>query len=230
MYKNSRTAVIICAGGIGERMDAGKPKQFIEIDGGSSIIRKSVDAFRSEEIRGLADVIVVTAPAGFEKETERLVNEDAAAEDEAFLKADIVTGGRERQDSVRNALDYLDGIGLEDDDIVLIHDGARPYVTAETIRKVAEKAFDEGAAIAAVPVKDTIRDKESGTLDRSRLYSVQTPQGFRFRLIYDAVRKACEDGFYGTDDGSLAERAGVMPVIVEGSYGNIKITTPEDLK
>ena len=230
MYKNSKTAVIICAGGIGERMDAGKPKQFIEIDGGSSIIRKSVDAFRSEEIRGLADVIVVTAPAGFEKETGKLVNENATAEDEAFLKADIVTGGRERQDSVRNALDYLDGIGLEDDDIVLIHDGARPYVTAETIRKVTEKAFDEGAAIAAVPVKDTIRDKENGTLDRSRLYSVQTPQGFRFRLIYDAVRKACEDGFYGTDDGSLAERAGVMPVIVEGSYGNIKITTPEDLK
>ena len=229
MYKNSKTAVIICAGGIGERMDAGKPKQFIEIDGGSSIIRKSVDAFRSEEIRGLADVIVVTAPAGFEKETERLLNEDAAAEDEAFLKADIVTGGRERQDSVRNALDYLADFGLEDDDIVLIHDGARPYVTAETIRKVAEKAFDEGAAIAAVPVKDTIRDKENGTLDRSRLYSVQTPQGFRFRFIYDAVRKACEDGFYGTDDGSLAERAGVMPVIVEGSYGNIKITTPEDL-
>ncbi len=229
MYKNSKTAVIICAGGIGERMDAGKPKQFIEIDGGS-IIRKSVDAFRSEKIRGLADVIVVTAPAGFEKETGRLVNEDAVAKDEAFLKADIVTGGRERQDSVRNALDYLDGFGLEDDDIVLIHDGARPYVTAETIRKVAEKAFDEGAAIAAVPVKDTIRDKENGTLDRSRLYSVQTPQGFRFRLIYDAVRKACEDGFYGTDDGSLAERAGVMPVIVEGSYGNIKITTPEDLK
>ena len=229
MYKNSKTAVIICAGGIGERMDAGKPKQFIEIDGGSSIIRKSVDAFRSEEIRGLADVIVVTAPAGFEKETGRLVNEDAAAENEAFLKADIVTGGRERQDSVRNALDYLADFGLEDDDIVLIHDGARPYVTAETIRKVAEKAFDEGAAIAAVPVKDTIRDKENGTLDRSRLYSVQTPQGFRFRFIYDAVRKACEDGFYGTDDGSLAERAGVMPVIVEGSYGNIKITTPEDL-
>ena len=235
MYKNSRTAVIICAGGIGERMDAGKPKQFIEIDGGSSIIRKSVDAFRSEEIRGLADVIVVTAPAGFEKETGRLVNENAtaestAAESAAFLKADIVTGGRERQDSVRNALEYLSSLGLEDDDIVLIHDGARPYVTAETIRKVAEKAFDEGAAIAAVPVKDTIRDKESGTLDRSRLYSVQTPQGFRFRLIYDAVRKACEDGFYATDDGSLAERAGVMPVIVEGSYGNIKITTPEDLK
>ena len=230
MYKNSKTAVIICAGGIGERMDAGKPKQFIEIDGGSSIIRKSVDAFRSEEIRGLADVIVVTAPAGFEKETGKLVNENATAEDGAFLKADIITGGRERQDSVRNALDYLDGLGLEDDDIVLIHDGARPYVTAETIRKVTEKAFDEGAAIAAVPVKDTIRDKESGTLDRSRLYSVQTPQGFRFRLIYDAVRKACEDGFYGTDDGSLAERAGVMPVIVEGSYSNIKITTPEDLK
>ena len=227
MYKNRKTAVIICAGGIGERMDAGKPKQFIEIDGGNSIIRKTVDAFRSEAVRGLADIIVVTAPSGFEEETEKLVNDGG---NEAFLRAEVITGGKERQDSVMNALRYLDGFGFEDDGIVLIHDGARPFVTAETIRNVAEKAFDEGAAIAAVPVKDTIRDRDLGTLDRSRLYSVQTPQGFRFRLIYDAARKASEDGFTGTDDGSLAERAGVMPVIVEGSYGNIKITTPEDLK
>ena len=118
---------------------------------------------------------------------------------------------------------------LVDGDIVLIHDGARPFVTPDTIIAVADAAFEKQAAIAAVPVKDTIRDRENGTLDRSRLYSVQTPQGFRFGLIRDAVEQAYSDGFYGTDDGSLAERAGVMPVIVSGSYANIKITTPEDL-
>lgn len=225
MYKDSKTAVIICAGGIGERMGAGRPKQFIEMADGTSILRKTVDAFRGEAVSGLADVIVVTSPEGFEEETNRLSNEGTNC-----IPAAVITGGEKRQDSVMNALRYLRDNGFEDDDIVLIHDGARPFVTSLIIRNTAEAAYKDGAAIAAVPVKDTIRDSENGTLDRSRLYSVQTPQGFRFGLIYDAVAKACGDGFYGTDDGSLAERAGVMPVIVEGSYSNIKITTPEDLQ
>ena len=224
MYKDSRTAIVICAGGIGERMGAGKPKQFIEMDDGTSIIRKSADVFRRGAVSGIADIIVVTAPQGFEEETERLVNDNADV-----LKAEVVTGGKTRQDSVRNALWYLRDAGFDDDDIVLSHDGARPFVTEETVTGVAEAAYRDKAAIAAVPVKDTIRDIEGGTLDRSRLYQVQTPQGFRFGLICSAVTKACEEGFYGTDDGSLAEREGVMPVIVQGSYGNIKITTPEDL-
>lgn len=224
MINGKKTAVIICAGGIGERMGAGCPKQFMELADGTSMIRKTVDAFRLEAVRDLVDIIVVTAPEGFEGETERLVNEGPFDGEHAH----VITGGKVRQDSVRNALMFLRD-SVSDDDMVLIHDGARPYVTADIIKGVAGSALENGAAIAAVPVKDTIRDMECGTLDRSRLYSVQTPQGFRFGLIRDAVDKAYEDGFYGTDDGSLAERAGVMPVIVSGSYANIKITTPEDL-
>ena len=214
-------------------MGAGKPKQFIELADGMSIIRKTVDAFRTAAALGLADSIVVTAPEGFVDETERLVNQglpeltDKSTADGGY--AHVIEGGALRQDSVKNALEFLSEKGLSEDDIVLIHDGARPFVTTEIIRNVAEAVLEHDAAVAAVPVKDTIRDAESGTLDRSRLYSVQTPQGFRFGLIHDAVEQACRDGFYGTDDGSLAERAGVMPVIVPGSYGNIKITTPEDL-
>lgn len=226
MINDSKTAVIICAGGIGDRMGAGMPKQFIEMDDGMSILRKTVDAFRDEAVSDLADVIVVTAPAGFEKETDRLANEGVCGGEHAH----VIAGGKERQDSVRNALLFLDEKGFCGNDIVLIHDGARPYVTAGIIRAVADAVCEHKAAITAVPVKDTIRDSESGTLDRSRLYSVQTPQGFRFGLIRDAVEQAYEEGFYGTDDGSLAERAGVMPVIVAGSYANIKITTPEDLR
>ena len=241
MIKDHKAAIIICAGGIGERMGAGKPKQFIEIADGVSIIRKTVDVFRSETVSRLADIIVVTAPEDFVQETDRLVNQDLPESDgQSTLKnagqgmpenahAHVIAGGVQRQDSVRNALVFLSEQGLKDDDVVLIHDGARPFVTPEIIMNVAEAVMDHNAAIAAVPVKDTIRDSENGTLDRSRLYSVQPPQGFRFGLIRDAVEQACKDGFYGTDDGSLAERAGVMPVIVPGSYSNIKITTPEDL-
>ena len=249
MIKDHKAAIIICAGGIGERMGAGKPKQFIEIADGVSIIRKTVDVFRSETVSRLADIIVVTAPEDFVQETDRLVNQDLpelAEQDRQELTdqglpdnadqdmsgnayAHVIAGGDQRQDSVRNALAFLSEQGLKDDDVVLIHDGARPFITSEIIVNVAEAVLEHDAAIAAVPVKDTIRDSENGTLDRSRLYSVQTPQGFRFGLIRDAVEQACKDGFYGTDDGSLAERAGVMPVIVPGSYSNIKITTPEDL-
>ena len=253
MIGKQKTAVVICAGGIGERMGAGMPKQFIEMADGTSIIRKTVDAFRTEAVRDLADIIVVTAPEGFEEETDRIVNRvsiasaaavsekrasklDAEAHepepgaDPELRYAHVITGGGQRQDSVRNALSFLSEQGFDDNDIVLIHDGARPYVTSEVIRAVAKAACEKQAAIAAVPVKDTIRDIRDGTLDRSRLYSVQTPQGFRFGLIRGAVEQAYEDWFYGTDDGSLAERCGVMPEIVEGSYSNIKITTPEDLK
>ena len=225
MNRSVQFAVIICAGGIGERMGAGMPKQFIEMADGTSILRKAVDAFREGNVRDLADIIVVTAPAGFEEETGRIVNEGLAENEHAH----VIAGGKERQDSVRNALGLLSEQGFDVDDVVLIHDGARPFVTADIIRSVAEGALEHSAAIAAVPVKDTIRDSENGTLDRSRLYSVQTPQGFRFGLIRDAAEQAYRDGFCGTDDGSLAERARVMPVIVPGSYANIKITTPEDL-
>ena len=229
----SKTAAIICAGGIGERMGAGMPKQFIQLDDGTSIIRKTVDAFRafsassacrkSSEDAGF-DVIVVTSPSGYIEKTDALLN-SGNAPDKAF----VIEGGKERQDSVWNALCFLKDKGFEDDDIVLIHDGARPFVSQEIISVAVEAARENGAAITAVPVKDTIRDIKRGTLDRKDLFQVQTPQSFRFGLIYGAVKDAIRDGFYGTDDGSLVEREGTMPVIVPGSYSNIKITTPEDL-
>lgn len=255
MYREHKTAVIICAGGIGKRMGAGKPKQFMELECGESILRHTVDIFRTGKAGDMTDILVVTAPSGFEEETERLVNSDAVNSDAANSDtvgsntevsdaaknkavdgdaansvANIVTGGAERQDSVRAALEFLSSKGYEGDDIVLIHDGARPFVTEKVIMDVADAAYEHQAAIAAVPVKDTIRDLEKGTLDRSSLYSVQTPQGFRFGLIRDAVERASKEGFYGTDDGSLVERTGLMPRIVPGDYSNIKITTPEDLK
>ena len=223
----SKTAAIICAGGIGERMGAGMPKQFIQLDDGTSIIRKTVDAFRafraSSDDSGF-DVIVVTSPSGYIEKTDALL-ESGNAPDKAF----VIEGGKERQDSVWNALCFLNDKGFEDNDIVLIHDGARPFVSQEIISAAVKAARENGAAITAVPVKDTIRDMKRGTLDRKDLFQVQTPQSFRFGLIYGAVKNAIRDGFYGTDDGSLVERVGTMPVIVPGSYSNIKITTPEDL-
>lgn len=219
-------AAIICAGGIGERMGAGKPKQFIELDDGTSILRRSVDMFRKGTADAAFDVIVVTSPAGFIEKTEDIVNADCSDDE----KADVIEGGNERQDSVWNALRFLEEKGFTDDDVVLIHDGARPFVTSEIISGVLEAACRGKAAIAAVPVKDTIRDVSRGTLERSGLYQVQTPQGFRFGIIVSAVRNAVHDGFYGTDDGGLVEREGIMPVIVPGSYDNIKITTPEDIR
>ena len=171
-----KTAVIICAGGIGKRMEAGKPKQFLELADGTPILRKTVDVFRG--MSSAADVIVVTSPEGFEYDTECIVNKDIEGDGKAF----VITGGNERQDSVKNALEFLESKGFDDDDIVLIHDGARPFITEEIIEGVRKAACEHEAAIAAVPVKDTIRDAENGTLDRSRLYAVQTPQGFRFGL------------------------------------------------
>jgi 2-C-methyl-D-erythritol 4-phosphate cytidylyltransferase/2-C-methyl-D-erythritol 2,4-cyclodiphosphate synthase len=137
-----------------------------------------------------------------------------------------LAGGKERQDSVKNALDLLE------DGYVLVHDGARPYVTEEVIMNVMMATADKKAAVAAVPSKDTIRQvsgKNSVTLDRSTLYNVQTPQGFYVPLIKKAFKKAYEDNFYGTDDAMLVERIGAYVAIAEGSYGNIKITTKEDL-
>ena len=206
-------------------MGAGKPKQFIETEDGRSIIRRSVDAFRGGAGDAFFDLIVVTSPEDFLQETEESVNDGAPEEEKAY----VIPGGKERQDSVLNAVKFLREHGMTAGDIVLIHDGARPFVTQEIISDVARAAAEHEAAIAAVPVKETIRDINNGTLDRSSLYTVQTPQGFRFGLIEKAVESATAEGFYGTDDGGLVERQGVMPLIVQGSYDNIKITTPGDM-
>ena len=143
----------------------------------------------------------------------------------------VVKGGSQRQDSVYNALQAV-ARRCPDAEYVLIHDGARPFVDDAVVGNVLRTAVDKGAAVACVAMKDSLRELEgaaSRSVDRSRYFSVQTPQGFKLSYIMDAYDRALREGFYGTDDAVLAERAGYLVQIVKGSYGNIKITTREDL-
>ncbi|MCQ2551321.1 MAG: 2-C-methyl-D-erythritol 2,4-cyclodiphosphate synthase [Clostridia bacterium] len=200
MYQGRRVSVIIGAAGKGTRMGTSTPKQFLRI-GEKTILEKTCDAFNRDYID---EILVVSS------------------EDIKGFKT--VIGGAERQDSIYNGIN-----ALEHQDIVLVHDGVRPFVDEETIIRVIEGVIEEGACICAVRPKDTVRTEEE-TLKRDELFLVQTPQGFTYDLLKEAYDKAFSDGFYGTDDASLVERLGRKVKIVKGSYENIKITTKEDLK
>lgn len=215
MFNEKRVTAIITAAGKGSRMGSALPKQFLSVKG-KTILARAIEAFEKEE---LIDRILVVTNQDFVALCEEICKD--------FSKVErVIVGGKERQDSVKNALD------LTEDGFVLIHDGARPYVTAQVIKNVLEDTAKVGAAVAAVPVKDTIRQtgaEGSFTLPRASLYSVQTPQGFEVSLIKEAFAKAYEEGFYGTDDAGLVDRMGRPVAISQGDYGNIKITTKEDL-
>lgn len=146
-----------------------------------------------------------------------------------LLPVRVVAGGAERQHSVANALAALP----EETDLVLVHDGARPLVPVDVLTTAVQAADEHGAVIVAVPVKDTVKQAQdrrvTATPARDTLWAVQTPQVFRRSLLERAYAKAAADGFVGTDDASLVERLGEPVWIVQGSYRNIKVTTPEDL-
>ncbi len=168
---------------------------------------------------------MLVVPHGDEERTRRDV-----VERYGFKKVvGVIPGGKERQDSVRLALDMLP----DSCNMVVVHDGVRPFITAELVESVLSAASTEGAAVAGVPVKDTIKEVSSGivirTVPRERLWSVQTPQAFRTDLLREAHEKAHGEGFYGTDDAALLERLGYSVAMVKGSFDNIKITTPEDM-
>ena len=162
---------------------------------------------------------------------ERVSEAEALVRERGFSKVSSVTpGGDTRQDSVRNGLARI----APDCEIVAIHDGARPLVTREIISSTIEAARSDRAVIAAVPVIDTVKTSPDGrfissTLDRKKLYAVQTPQTFARDVILSAYERAYADHYVGTDDASLVERLGIPVRIVEGSYENIKITTPTDI-
>lgn len=220
MYNDKKTAVIIAAAGMGRRVGGPIPKQFMIIEG-QPVIVKSLKIF--EAMEEIDHIFIVT-------------NEEYMDHCEALTKkygitklAAIVKGGAERQDSVYNALKAANDTDAE---YVLIHDGARPFVDRQVISNVLEGIAQSGAAVACVPMKDSLRRASAGgscAVDRSEYFAVQTPQGFRMSAILHAYEKAYEDGYYGTDDASLAERAGMNVSIVDGDYSNIKITTREDL-
>lgn len=215
MYKGKRVTAIITAAGKGSRMGAPLPKQFLKI-GSQTILEKSIIPFQTAEF--IDDILVVAGSEYVEHCKVLCCNIDKVK--------GVIEGGKERQDSVWNALKGLT------DGYVLIHDGARPFITEKVIFNVLKDAAEVGAAVAAVPVKDTIRQqKDHGglTLKRSELYSVQTPQGFEVGVIKNAFNKAFEEGFYGTDDAGLVDRLGIDVAVSEGDYANIKITTKEDM-
>lgn len=228
MYKDRQVAVIIGAAGIGKRMGAKVPKQFLKL-GDQTMVEKTTRAIANSE---KVDKVVVVTNEEYLKETKELLSFDVDnPKSQGFEKVvAIVAGGNERQDSIYEGIKALDG--LAEDSIVLVHDGARPLVTADVIDNVIEGAFAYEAAVASVKAKDTVRQRTKEgtiTLDRDSLYNVQTPQGFTYGLLKRAYEEAFKEGFYGTDDGGLVERLGHPVEIVEGSYGNIKITTKEDM-
>jgi len=187
---------------------------------GKPILAHTLSVFEACEAVG--EIIIVTGEQDIEAAGE-LVGRFGFAK-----VTHIVAGGAQRQDSVRN------GLAKATLDIIAIHDAARPMVTCDIIERSIEKAEEMGACIAAVPVIDTIKSAAdsivSSTVDRTSLYSVQTPQTFRANLIRRAYDQAFADGFYATDDAALVERLGEKVAIVPGSYENIKITTPSDLE
>ena len=221
MYKGRRIGAIIAAAGSGSRMGGDKPKQFLNVDG-IPVIAKTYRAFADCD---MIDVIYVVTG---EDMMQQCKNHMVPYLDTKQLKkfGGIVSGGKERQDSVYNALIAVKEQGGVD--YVLIHDAARPFVTGKIIETTVKAAESRDAAIVCVRPKDTIRTVDE-TLDRRSLMIVQTPDGFRFDLLMNAYEKAYADGYYGTDDASLVERIGVHPALVEGRYANIKLTTREDL-
>ena len=222
MNNKKKTAVIIAAAGTGKRMGSSIPKQYLKI-GGEPILLKSIRAFcDNKEI----DWIVVVTNGDYIQAC--LEMKDRYGLDKIQT---VIEGGEERQDSVYRAIVEIDRLCPEIE-YVLVHDGARPFVRQETINAVLEAAEEKGAAVACVPVKDSIRqekDGESANLPRQRLYAVQTPQGFQKEILRKAYEQAFADGYYGTDDATLAERIGQSVALVRGTYDNIKITTREDM-
>lgn len=220
MIENRRVYTVISAAGSGKRMGAPIPKQFI-INKGRTILEQTVELFA---MNNMVDKVILVVSGSWREYCEKLFAYSPYKEKLIFTE-----GGVERQDSVYQALIAIEEDGADENDLVLIHDGVRPYASHSLIEAVCRKAMEMGAAVPAVPPKDTIRHETAGTLDRSRLWCVQTPQGFRKSLIMRAFRRAFDDGFYGTDDAGLVEYLGEKVAIVPGETTNIKITTPEDL-
>ncbi|MFP7233999.1 2-C-methyl-D-erythritol 4-phosphate cytidylyltransferase [Bacillus subtilis] len=212
--------VVIPAAGQGKRMKAGRNKLFIELKGDPVIIH-TLRVFDSH--RPCEKIILVINDREREHFQQLLT-------DYPFQTAiELVAGGDERQHSVYKGLK-----AVKQEKIVLVHDGARPFIKHEQIDELIAEAEQTGAAILAVPVKDTIKRVQdlqvSETIERSSLWAVQTPQAFRLSLLMKAHAEAEHKGFLGTDDASLVEQMeGGSVRVVEGSYTNIKLTTPDDL-
>lgn len=213
--------VVIVAAGSGSRMNMGINKQFIKLNN-KEIIAYTIEKFYKHN--RIQDIVVVIKEEEFE-----FFNDEILKKYE-YENIKIAFGGKERQDSVYNGLKMLGN----ECNIVLIHDGARPFVSEETISKSIAEAKNHKAIVIGVPVKDTIKVVNDeydivDTPERSKLWAVQTPQTFDYDILVKSYEDAFKYDFYGTDDAMLVERIGYKVKMIEGSYNNIKITTQEDI-
>jgi 2-C-methyl-D-erythritol 4-phosphate cytidylyltransferase len=241
-----KVVVIIPAAGLGTRMSpmprgadaksasakSRKPhpsKQFTDL-GGTPILIHTLRKFAA--VDAVSEIWIALRENEIEGFRERLGKE---AKDVLKKKIELVVGGEHRQQSVEHA---LNAVSAAADDVVLVHDAVRPLVTAEIIHDVIEAAKKYGAAIAALPAVDTVKQVErtsegaivKATIPRAGVVLAQTPQGFHYSVIKKAFDEAAADGFMGTDEASLAERSGHEVAVVMGSPKNIKITTPGDME
>jgi len=201
-------------------MGSNIPKQFLLLDG-KPILHHTLSVLDQCSI--VDEVILVVSKKEIEMVQQQI-------QDFHPKVTKVIMGGKERQDSVSNGVQSLDS----ETDIVVVHDGVRPFVLPDLIRETVVAARDFGAAISAIPVSDTIKKvNQEGlverTVDRSGLWRVQTPQTFQVSLLKEAIEKAQADNFYGTDESSLIEYLGREVKVIPGSEFNIKITRSEDL-
>jgi len=209
--------VIIAAAGKGERLGLSTPKALVKV-GDKTLVERVVDKFvRFDKIRN----IYVAVPPGYEPTIGELLSKYSD-------RVKVYTGGTVRQESIYRGLKYIS------DEYVLIHDVARIMVTDKLIERVMHAVTKYDAVVPVIPVRDTIKEVEDSkvlrTLPRERLYIVQTPQGFRTKLMVKAYEKAQQEGYHGTDSASLVERYGVAVSAVEGEVSNIKLTYTEDVR
>lgn len=217
-----QVGAVVVAAGKGTRMGTAVSKQHLLL-AGKPVLVHTLEAF---EAMGLVDAVVLVVGPGDEERCAEYVRRYGL-----HKVAAVVTGGAERQASVYLGLQALD----PETEWVLVHDGVRPFITEQEAALCLEAARTHGAAVLAVPVKDTVKIVEPGgriesTPDRSLLWAIQTPQAFRVRELMAAHELAAREGFTGTDDAMLVERAGQPVYVAEGRYTNIKLTTPEDLE
>lgn len=213
-------SVVVPAAGSSTRIGGAINKQFMNL-GQIPVIVHTLTVFQA--IDEIAEILVVC------RDWELALCQSLVDRYKLHKVRDIIIGGSTRQESVHNGIRRVAGKS----DVIVVHDGARPLVTRDVICKCIETARLHGAACTAVQVKDTIKASSldgyiSNTLERSVLWSAQTPQAFEANLLRHAYEEASKSGFVGTDDSSLVERVGHRVKLVRGSYENIKITTPED--
>jgi len=223
----SRIAAILPAAGLGTRMGAETPKQFLELDG-VPIVILSLRSIASCEL--VTDIIVATRGDGVARLEERIRHETFKQ------NVRVVRGGDSRQDSVAQALQLVS----DDTEIVLVHDAVRPFVTREQITRVIEEARKCRAAILGIPAMDTVKEVKraslpedvaliTATIPRERIVLAQTPQAFSTKLLKEAFARAQADGVNASDEAGLIERLGYDVHVVLGSERNMKITKPADM-